>query len=130
MVFGDSNTFFVGGGSIMKKKYLILLVMLMMTNISFADDATNVLNAIDKTNVKIENEIEKAVSKSFEETSLEKINTIIVKLLDKTNDMSAKMVEKAAESGIVVVCDWVPVEINGEIIMVDPLRVFSIHRVN
>ncbi len=114
----------------MKKIFLMLLVVLLIGNISFADNISDVQKAVDKTNIKIEKEIDKAVTKSLKETSLEKIEQIINKLLDKTNDMSAKMVEKAAESGVVVVCEWVPVEINGQIIMVDPLRVFSIHRVN
>lgn len=52
-----------------------------------------------------------------------KVNRIIDHLVDDTNRAANLMIEKAAKAGIEVICEYVEVEIGGQIVLVDPLRV-------
>ncbi|MBK5242209.1 hypothetical protein [Clostridium sp.] len=51
------------------------------------------------------------------------IDKIILDLLNKTNEMSAKMVNSAAKEGVKVNCDWVSVKFGNRYVLVDPLRI-------
>lgn len=51
------------------------------------------------------------------------IEDLINDLLDETNDIAQSMFDRAADWGVQVLCELVPVEIDGRIVMVDPLKV-------
>jgi chromosome segregation ATPase len=67
--------------------------------------------------------------KNFEEVQslgnkyIADIDKIICELLNKTNDMSAKMVNDAAKEGVTVYCEWVLVKFGNRYVLVDPLRI-------
>lgn len=90
---------------------------------------------VAKANKKIDKKIENAVAKSetivedyengdiTEKQKDKKIDRLVQKLLDQTNAISEKTRNKCAELGYEVICEWIPVEIDGEIIMVDPIYI-------
>jgi hypothetical protein len=80
-------------------------------------------SGVNKTNEKIDKMIDKAVEDAEEKNKIDKIDKIKEKLIDGTNKKAANMKKRAANKGIVVECDWVDVEIGGEIIKIDPLRI-------
>lgn len=51
------------------------------------------------------------------------IENLITNLVNETNALAQEMFELAEALGVEVICELVPVEIDGQIIMIDPLRV-------
>lgn len=51
------------------------------------------------------------------------IDKIIADLINKTNEMSAKMTNDAAKDGVTVYCEWVLVKFGDRVALVDPLRI-------
>ncbi len=122
----------------MKKLIVTLLMAMVLISFSYADSIDKVLDKVDATNEKITQTIDKTVLKSetmiskigtdINAKDLEKIDKLVEKLIDQTNKMSLKTRTDAAKQGVIVVCDWIDVEINGVTYSVDPLRVYCIHR--
>jgi hypothetical protein len=77
-------------------------------------------SGVNKTNEKIDKMIDKAIEDAKEKNKIDKIKE---KLIDGTNKKAANMKKRAANKGIVVECDLVEVEIGGETILIDPLRI-------
>ena len=129
------------GGNTVKK--FIILVLTIGITLSLAlspvyaaeTEYEKVVSEVDKTNTEIDKMISKAVEKTdkamekdiYELTSrLEpRIEKIIDELINDTNKKAAKMIEKAADKGFVVVCEMVEVEIGGQVILIDPLRIIG-----
>ena len=53
------------------------------------------------------------------------INAIIQELIDVTNAVAFEMFQSAAEQGVTVICELVPVEIGGQTVMIDPIRIIG-----
>lgn len=53
----------------------------------------------------------------------EKIDKIIERLINDTNKKAADMKNRAADKGFKVICELVEVEIDGKVILIDPLRI-------
>lgn len=53
----------------------------------------------------------------------QELNEIIFELIEKTNEEAAEMIEEAAEEGIVVECELQLVNIGGQEVWIDPLRI-------
>lgn len=51
------------------------------------------------------------------------INNLINNLINETNAEAQAMFDRAEKLGVEVVCELVPVEIDGRIVMIDPIRV-------
>jgi len=86
-----------------------------------ADGDSKTIEMMDKTDAKIYAEIEKAVGKVDKENA--DLDKIIEALIEKTEKIADKMVEKAAKDGVLVEKTYIEVEIGGRIVLVDPLRV-------
>lgn len=94
---------------------------------------------VDKANQRIEKKINNAVEKSqrivakFEDGKLTeaekdtKINELVTTLIDKTNAISQKSRTRCEKLGYTVECEWIEVEIDGNVVMVDPLYIVG-HR--
>lgn len=52
-----------------------------------------------------------------------RINSIIKHLINDTNKKAADMKERAADKGYTVICELVTVEVGGQSILIDPLRI-------
>lgn len=90
---------------------------------------------VDKANEKIEKKIDNAVAKSerivakYENDKLTeaekdaKIDELVTGLIDKTNAISLKARTRCEKLGYTVECEWIEVEIDGQIILVDPLYI-------
>lgn len=86
------------------------------------------INKIDQVNDYIYREIDKAVKKAEEEAQKnqseqklnETIDKIIEELIEKTNGKVEKLIDKAAEEGIVLEKSYIEVQIHDRIIYVDP----------
>lgn len=104
---------------------------------NYLEEAKKELNYLgdgSKKHIKIKfiiNKLEEKIDRSDEkideltEKLDNKIEKIIDKLINNTNRKSAKMIERAADKGYVVVCDMVEVEIGGQVILIDPLRILD-----
>lgn len=124
-----------------------MVTLLVISMLAYAESEDKILEQVEATNQAIDLEIEKTLEKTslilqkletikqekpdrYEaayEKANAKIDDLIEKLINKTNQMAEKMIQKAEKQGYVVLCELKPVEINGKIVMIDPLRVFSIH---
>lgn len=133
----------------MKRLLSIILIMVFVLSLSispvFASGTgyEKVLADVNRTNEKIEKMIDKAqkeadkvIEKYSREPEIrkerknpveleEKIDKIINKLVEATNKEAAQMIKRAANKGFKVVCQWVPVEIGGRTVMIDPLRILG-----
>jgi hypothetical protein len=107
---------------------------------------------VDQTNIDIDQKIDEAVARSIvivdtynaavalAELTLEgqaldarldalydakerEINNLIDTLVDETNAIAAACFQRCADLGVTVICELVPVEIDGRIVMIDPLKV-------
>ncbi|MCA1030751.1 hypothetical protein LCL95_06945 [Bacillus timonensis] len=94
------------------------------------------LNA-EKDQVKISEKIEKRMEKLNEKSRKHKekllefsieLNELIQDLRNKTDEMSLKMRTEALEHGYLVECTWQEVELAGEKVWIDPLRVIGFSR--
>ncbi len=85
-----------------------------------------------RNNVKIKNiinkfeaQIDKSNKQIQERTDKfnEKIDRIIERLINDTNQKAADMKNRAAGKGITVICELVEIQIGGQNILIDPLRI-------
>jgi septal ring factor EnvC (AmiA/AmiB activator) len=76
------------------------------------------VSASEKEQDKLDTKIEK-----LEEQLDDKIEKIISDLIDDTNKLAEAAIERAAKKGYTVTCELVEVEIGGQTVYVDPLRV-------
>ncbi len=108
---------------------VVTLVFLLFSPVAFASDSDleKVIDQVEKTNLKIDKKIDKAIEKAekFEDTKNEDklIDKVIDNLIDWTNKEADKMIDKAAKKDIEIYCELVEVEIGGQIILIDPLRI-------
>ncbi|PKM62828.1 MAG: hypothetical protein CVU97_03280 [Firmicutes bacterium HGW-Firmicutes-21] len=66
---------------------------------------------------------EKILQMVYNEMEAKKVD--IDKLVEKTDEMARKTIEKAADMGYEVICEYIAYEINGEIVLIDPLIVIK-----
>ena len=106
----------------------VLLGILMICPIAYAEDATvtRTLEAVDRTNIRIENTITNAVvvADTLVNNNVSP-DVIIASLINRTNIMTAVMIKRAARNSVTVVCEYVEVEIGGNTVLVDPCRVIN-----
>ncbi len=69
-------------------------------------------------------ELEKELRK-LENQKNKDIDRLIVEFIDETNAVAFAMFDRAAEKGVKVVCELIPVEVDGLIVMIDPIRVIG-----
>lgn len=110
----------------------IILVLSLLTPASFAAkwDYSEIYNEVERTNNEIERLVEEAIDEAekIDETSKKadkEINKIIDKLVKETNKLAEKIIKEAAKVGVVVECEYVEIEIGGQIVLIDPLIVIS-----
>lgn len=110
------------------------------TEVSQASDETleKVEGIIAKANERIEKKIANAVARSekivakYEKGKLTesekdaKIDALVTGLIDKTNQISLKARTRCEKLGYETVCEWVEVEIDSKIILVDPLYIVGL----
>ncbi len=53
----------------------------------------------------------------------EKLDKIVNKLIQRTNDIANKTISIAAENGYTVICELVEVQVGDRVVLIDPLRV-------
>lgn len=126
--------------------FIFALVLLSPSAYAYDNaDMDKVIKLVEKTNLEIAAEIDKAIidadklhskyledlvkaededaanelTKEYEEDLANLINDLV----EETNELSAKTIEEAAELGITVICTWQYVEIGGVGVWIDPLRV-------
>ena len=137
--------------SIVALLFSLIFALVLGTTGAFAAEATmseevvKALEEVEKTNAEIYEEIEKAQEKSYKlydekleelrkETDATKLAEIeanyeekVVKLINdldkKTQEMTREGVEKAAEAGVEVVIEWIPVQFADRVALIDPIRV-------
>ncbi len=112
-------------------KRIISLMMVMAVAMSFATmgvGATNdtkaeekVTKIVEKANTKIDKTVEKAKEKANDKND----EKVIEKLVEKTDKVAEQAVDQTAKNGAVIECEYVTVIINGQEVLVDPLRVIS-----
>ncbi|MCA0170681.1 hypothetical protein [Bacillus sp. RAR_GA_16] len=56
----------------------------------------------------------------------QKLDTLIDDLINKTNKMTADMIDEAAEAGIQAECSWVYVQIGDRWVWVDPIQIVGV----
>lgn len=115
----------------------VVLVLTLFVPASFAieDNYIRIVNKVERTNEEIENLIDKALidvdverekyDNDNQEKLDKKIQHIIDKLVDDTNKLAEKMIKSAAKVEIQVMCEYVEVEIGGQKVLIDPLKVIG-----
>ncbi|TFE00178.1 hypothetical protein [Jeotgalibacillus sp. R-1-5s-1] len=111
-----------------------------------SSDTAKAYEMIDKTNAEIADEVEKAVEKSdklyadylasvegldtnskeyadLTEKYNKKLDKVVDKVYNKTLEMTAAAIEKAAELGVVAECEWILVRFGDRDVWIDPIRV-------
>lgn len=88
---------------------------------TFAEE--KILAVASDTNARIALEIENAILKADLVANDRELEVLIANLLKKTEQISAVAVKKIERLGGEAVCDWVTVEIGGQTILVDPIRI-------
>ncbi|MGI6684685.1 MAG: hypothetical protein ACOX47_04185 [Bacillota bacterium] len=114
----------------MKKSMCLLLVvvfMMSLVTVAWADtdisekDYVKVEQQVDKANDKIKDLIEKADIKADKKNA--DINKIIDKLRCHTDKIAQKTIDFADKYGVEVICEYELVEIGGQYVLIDPLRI-------
>jgi len=110
----------------MFKKSIIVtfILMFVFSTYSFAGevDITKVIEDVEQANAKIDQQIEKTV-KIVDKLDGDLQDKKISDLIEKTDKIAMKMIEKAIEDGVIVECELIEVEIDGVIYLIDPLRI-------
>lgn len=110
----------------------LVLVLSLFVPASFAasEDYPWIYKEVMRTN----NEIDRLIVNALIEVenvdrSNDQANKIINKIIDElvkdTNKLADKMIQEAAKVGIQVICEYVEVEIGGQIVLIDPLKVIG-----
>jgi len=108
------------------KKLLLLLLLVTFVSVSLpnADAKVNNKEAIqifEEANEEIDNlilEAQKAALQSDEDAE------IIAELLAEAEEITNEAIAELAELGVEAYCVYVEVEIDGKVVLVDPLEVF------
>jgi|GEM_PF-1710336 len=77
----------------------------------------------EKANAKIEKLV--FVAQHRAEVQPQKVEAIIEQLVERTNEISAKAIEKIEELGFTAVCEYETYIIGGYEVEIDPLRVYG-----
>ncbi len=109
---------------------VLVLSLFVPTSFAASEDYPWVEKEVLRTNNEIDRMIVNALIKveNIDKTSddaYKLINKIIDELVKDTNKLADKMIEEAAKVGIQVVCEYVEVEIGGQTVLIDPLRVIG-----
>ncbi len=111
----------------------LVLVLSLFVPASYAGkwDYEEIPAVVEATNNEIDSLIEEAIYQVSQvdelgEKAEKEINKIIEKLVKETDKLSEKVIKEAGKIGILVICEYIPVEIGGQIIMIDPLIVVTI----
>lgn len=113
---------------------LLLGVFVPETFAATSKDHRKIVAKVEKANEKIEKLIKEAI-KDVEQVSRSKksqikiekeIKEIINDLIKDTNKVAHKMIKQAANQGVLVICEYVEVNIGGHKVMIDPLRVVGL----
>ena len=127
----------MGKGGYMKRLIssilTLVLVLTLFVPASYAAkwDYEEIPAVVEQTNNEIDRLIEEAVYQASQVDELgdkaeKEINKIIEKLVKETDKLSEKVIKEAGKVGALVICEYIPVEIGGQIIMIDPLIVVTI----
>lgn len=81
---------------------------------------------VNALNLSLTGEVLQNALVALDNENEEIINGIIDELIYLTGKVANEMIEKAAEYGITVVCEFVPVEIGGKIILIDPIKIVGV----
>lgn len=93
------------------------------TNLDKVIDLVNKANEdIEKQIMNAQKDVELYIETGFDEEISERIEYLI----EITSQISEKTIEKAAEYGIEVQCEYIEVEIGGTIVLIDPLRIVGV----
>src|SRR6056297_1136120 len=108
-----------------KKIFVLIFVLIMVTSIQvFAEGDVNIEKAeelVEEANKDIYELIEKAKEKDSENPG--ETQEIIAELINETEELSTETKEEGEELGIEIICEYIEVDINGIIVLIDPLRV-------
>lgn len=111
----------------------VVLVLSLFVPASFAasEDYPWVEKEVLRTNNEIDRLVEKAINEVEKvDASNNKVDKLINKIIDElvkdTNKLADKMIKEAAKVGIQVVCEYVEVEIGGQTVLIDPLRIIGL----
>lgn len=126
----------------MKKLVTILMVTLLMVSFASAAFATTDMDVIENAemiaelgneaiNWKIEEAVESSevIVEAYNEGSISleekeaQLEVLILTLIDETNAISANTRSEIAELGLYAICTWQEVLIDGEVVMIDPIRI-------
>lgn len=111
---------------------VLFIVPILLSSMSFAADDSKIYKEMAKTDNFVMTEILQTISKvntliakeNQPSTDLqEKIEKIVADLQEKALDEVNKLIIKAAKVDIVIVNEYIDVEIGGKIYQVDPFRV-------
>lgn len=80
----------------------------------------------EEANASIYKEIDKAIVKVDQAENNQEIDKIIQDLIKKTNKITAVSIAKIEKLGGEAVCEWVEVEIGGQTILIDPIRIIRL----
>jgi len=111
---------------IMKNKVFILtLILLMLFSIQvFAEDGENLEKTqklVNEANEEIYELIEQAQLKAEEKP--EETQEVINELIEEIFEVSEETIKEGEELGVSIICEYIEVDINGIIVLIDPLRV-------
>lgn len=123
-------------GGYMKKLICSVLTLVLVLSLfvpaSFAssEDYPWIIKEVERTNNEIERLVERAIMEVDKvDSSSDKADKIINKIIDElvkdTNKLADKMINEAAKVGIEVVCEYVKIEIGGQTVLIDPLKVIG-----
>ncbi len=115
------------------KRILSILLVIVVASFLFAPAALAANNDFDKIvaevnqlNAQIDSKVAKAVEqadKFIAQGKADKVDKVIADLLKWVDNKAENMIKKAAKKGVEVYCEYVPVEIGGQTVMIDPLRI-------
>ncbi|MGD9677364.1 MAG: hypothetical protein AB7V16_03210 [Vulcanibacillus sp.] len=108
---------------------VMTLVFLLFSPVVLAaeSDLEKVIKQVDTTNEIIDTMIDNALDKVEIFEGKEQEDMLIAKtidlLIDQTNNIAENMIDRAANKDVEIYCELVEVEIDGQIILIDPLRI-------
>lgn len=100
---------------------LSLLVAFVLCPMAYA---VNIYKAVDNANDRIDRAIQTAINQA--DRSNQDTDKIIERLYDKTERIIDKLDDKAADEGVTIEYEYIPVVIDGQTIYIDPARVIGI----
>ena len=80
----------------------------------------------ESANAQVSLEVKKAQAKAKYINNQKVVDIIIKNLVDKTTKITKKAIDKIDRLGGEAVCEWTAVEVGGQIVMIDPIRIIRI----